>query len=68
MRFLILALLLSACAAYPKIDWPSGPAGVATPALLPQADFAAPVTGADPGPALLARARVLRGASAAGTP
>lgn len=37
MRYLILACLLSACSAYPAVQWPRG--GGPTPALLTQADL-----------------------------
>ena len=37
MRYLILACLLSACSAYPSVQWPQG--GGPTPALLTQADL-----------------------------
>lgn len=61
MRYILLALLLSACAAYPKIDWPAGVAPKAHPTLLPQADLAsAGAKATDPGPALVSRANALR--------
>ena len=37
MRYVILACLLSACSAYPAVQWPQG--GGPTPALLTQADL-----------------------------
>ena len=60
MRYVILALLLSACTAYPKIDWPAGSGAVPAPQLLPQAALVAGPTATDPGPALAGRAGALR--------
>lgn len=60
MRHIILALLLSACTSYPKIDWPAGAAFKANPTLLPQADLLSGPVAADPGPALVSRANALR--------
>ena len=37
MRYLILACLLSACSAYPAVQWPEGSGR--TPGFLPQTDF-----------------------------
>jgi hypothetical protein len=39
MRHIIIACLLSACAAYPAVQWPPGTG--ATPALLPLGDLQA---------------------------
>jgi hypothetical protein len=65
MRLILIALMLSACSAYPRIDWPAGgsggPSGGAAPALLPQSEFAPQPAGADTGAALGARAAALRG-------
>lgn len=61
MRHVILALLLlSACTAYPKLDWPAGSGAVPAPKLLPQAALVAGPTATDPGPALAGRAGALR--------
>lgn len=60
MRYLILALMLSACTAHPKVDWPAGAGAVAAPKLLPQAALVAGPTATDPGPALAGRAGTLR--------
>jgi hypothetical protein len=62
---ILIALMLSACSAYPKIDWPAGPAAGAAPALLPQSEILG-ATGAmgvasDPSGVLVARAAALRG-------
>ena len=61
MRMILIALLLSACAAYPKIDWPAGTSGGVTPALLPQSQIPGASAAADPGGALVAHAAALRG-------
>lgn len=68
MRYLALILMFSACSAYPKIQWPAGEAPVATPPLLPQSELLGGVPGRDSGPALAARAAVLRGWAASVAP
>ncbi len=68
MRFIPLALLLSACAAYPKIDWPAGVPPAKAPHLLPQAELAGATPSADAGPALVSRADSLRAWAASLTP
>ena len=60
MRFIPLALLLSACAAYPKIDWPAGVAAAPPPHLLPQAELLGTPPAKDPSPSLVSRADALR--------
>ena len=61
MRFMILALMLSACSAYPVIDWPAGAKTAAAPALLPQSEIVRAGVISDPANALVARATGLRG-------
>ena len=61
MRMILIALMLSACSAYPKIDWPAGPRAGAAPVLLPQSEIGGTSGDADPGGALVARAAALRG-------
>ncbi len=67
MRYVLLACLLSACSAYPVVQWPNG-TGV-TPALLPLADLDAnPATFAGADLALGAKAADLQAWSGAVTP
>jgi hypothetical protein len=68
MRYVLIALLLSACSAYPKIDWPAGPAAGAAPALLPQSEIVGTGGATDPGGALVSRAAALRGWAASVAP
>lgn len=60
MRVILIALMLSACSAYPKIDWPVGPSAGAAPALVPQSEIAGVTVAADQGGALSARTAALR--------
>lgn len=60
MRYLVLILMLSACSTYPRIQWPADAKPAATPPLLPQAALVAEPGATDSGPALVARAAVLR--------
>ncbi|MBI1170609.1 hypothetical protein GC209_04345 [bacterium] len=61
MRPMILVLMLSACSAYPHVDWPAGAPTAPRPALVPQAEVlgSGPVA-QDRGPPLVARAAALR--------
>ena len=55
-------LMLAACAAHPKIDWPADAQIGTAPALLPQTELGLPGgDGADPGGVLTADAAALRG-------
>ncbi len=60
MRMILIALMLTACSAYPRIDWPAGPQAGASPALLPQSEILGAGGAADPGSILVARAAALR--------
>ena len=59
MRFVLICLCLSACAARPVVDWPPG-AAPATPGLLPLTGLVAGVVPDDPGPGVAARGAALR--------
>ena len=67
MRY-IISLLLSACSAYPKIDWPAAASAKLHPTLLPQAALASGPVATDPGADLLARADSLRAKIGSATP
>ena len=60
MRMIALALLLSACSDYPRIDWPAGAQPLTPPRLLPQAEFMTAPAATDPGASLVSRADALR--------
>jgi hypothetical protein len=60
MRALILVLLLAACTAFPKVDWPAGTPDTPAPALVPQGEVLGGPVAQDRGPALVARADALR--------
>ena len=66
MRYVILACLLSACSAYPVVQWPQG-AG-ATPALLPQADIMGAAAGQAAAPSISGRAADLHAWASSVTP
>lgn len=68
MRYIALALLLSACTAYPRIDWPTGVQPTKAPHLLPQAELLAGTTAPDTAPDLVSRAAALRAWAASLTP
>lgn len=68
MRYVILALMLSACTAHPKIDWPAGSGTVPAPRLLPQSELLPAPAATDPGPALAGRAGGLRNWAASRPP
>lgn len=59
MRFIMLALCLSACSAYPVIDWPATATTAGPPALLPQAALGPSASKGDPGQDLVARSAAL---------
>ena len=67
MRYIMIALLLSACSPYPKIDWPAAAAVKAHPTLLPQAALTSGPAATDPGQELVTRADSLR-AKVSGVP
>lgn len=60
MRLMILVLMMSACSAYPHVDWPDGVPDNPPPTLVPQLQVLGGPVAQDRGPALVVRANALR--------